>query len=190
MHSYLEIDNNVFLFISQALRFDALDSFFLIATDFKTWGVILAIFMVYAAIKEEKEMLPLFIVSAAIAIGLNELIVSGFLKDYIARERPCHVYKEQFEFVAGCTKSFSFPSSHAANAFGVAISLIFFYHKFWFPALIAAIIVGVSRVYLGVHYPSDVIAGAVIGTLLAFIVATLLDNAYKNYVDSKKEIKY
>ena len=81
----------------------------------------------------------------------------------VGRERPC-VALEDVRLVMGMKSSLSFPSAHAANIFGAATALTMFYRR-WAGAFFAvAVCVGYSRVYVGVHYPSDVLGGAVLGT--------------------------
>lgn len=89
--------------------------------------------------------------------------------------RPCHAL-QNVHLLVSCGSGFSFPSSHAVNNFAGALILAFFFprNKWWFFGIAA--IVAFSRVYVGVHYPFDVIGGAVIGlfcagcVLLAFIL--------------------
>jgi undecaprenyl-diphosphatase len=90
------------------------------------------------------------------------------LKNSIARIRPCR-WVEGIRLIVACPKSFSMPSGHAISSFAFAAPLFYltrhYLHPGWrlIPFLLAALI-AFSRVYLGVHYPSDVLAGALLGT--------------------------
>ncbi|MDH7499216.1 MAG: phosphatase PAP2 family protein [candidate division NC10 bacterium] len=92
--------------------------------------------------------------------------VSYLLKLLVRRPRPCRVLPE-VHLLAGCSRSYSFPSNHAANVFSIGMYLSYFYRWLLVPALIVCLGVGLSRIYVGVHYPSDVAGGALLGLLCA-----------------------
>ena len=93
---------------------------------------------------------------------------TNLLKAIFHRTRPCHVHLD-VHLLAGCTRSFSLPSNHASNMFAVAaVGWLALRRGRWaLPALAAA--VAYSRIYLGVHYPSDVIAGALWGVVAGWV---------------------
>ncbi len=100
-----------------------------------------------------------------IIITLSDQLTSGMIKPWVRRLRPCHPDHliEGARYLAGLKKSFSFPSSHAANNTAIATLFAFRYPKWkWLPIIIA-LLVSYSRIYVGVHFPFDVIGGAVIG---------------------------
>ena len=106
--------------------------------------------------------------SAAGGLALNTLLTFG-LKYAINRERPFVDNPDIFKKThAG---SYSFPSGHTSTAFAAATSLALAYPKWYVaaPTFAWASAVGYSRLHLGVHYPSDVLAGAIIGTLSSFV---------------------
>lgn len=128
-------------------------------TDYKWWQVILAIILL---------------------ITISDQLASGLLKPWIGRLRPC--YEPSLEGVVHllkyCGGKHGFASSHSSNSFATAIFSIYLL-KDRFPKtkwLIAwAALVAYSRIYLGVHYPGDVIAGALIGWLAAYVVHWILN---------------
>lgn len=111
-----------------------------------------------------------------------------FMKAYFQRFRPCHEESIQslVHMVAGCGGSYGFASSHAANTFGLAmITWLIFKDKYPKFSLLFfwAIPVSYSRIYLGVHYPLDIIVGALVGMLIAFLIYKLYKwILLKNYI--------
>ena len=99
------------------------------------------------------------------------------LKVAIARERPCREL-EHIRLILPCPKSFSMPSGHAITSFAVAAPLFYLPRAFialiWrlYPVILASLI-AFSRLYLGVHYPTDVLAGAFLGTLIGLAPSIL-----------------
>lgn len=102
----------------------------------------------------------------SVAMSLQFLIVSGILKPIIARPRPYMV--SDIDLIISQLTSFSFPSGHTAVAFAFAFSLLIYGKKSFIPGLIFAILMGFSRMYLYVHFPSDVLVGAIIGALCGY----------------------
>jgi membrane-associated phospholipid phosphatase len=106
---------------------------------------------------------------------LVELVISEGLKYAINRERPGDKYPGIIFPYNHSTHGYSFPSGHSSLAFSVAASVSLAYKKWYItaPAYIWATTVGYSRIYLGVHYPSDVLAGAAIGIGSAYLSSWL-----------------
>jgi len=96
-------------------------------------------------------------------------LVSGLLKDTFQRIRPCDALTG-VRLLAGCGDSYSFPSNHAMNVFGGAVYLSYAYPRYLALFLFTACLVSYSRVYLGVHYPLDVVGGGVLGAIWAGLV--------------------
>jgi undecaprenyl-diphosphatase len=103
---------------------------------------------------------------AALAIGLAALLADSAAKPLIARHRPFVSYSG-IELMAKPQRSGSFPSTHAAGAFAGAFALARVFPELRVALWIMAALVGFARVYVGVHYPLDVIGGAVIGLAAA-----------------------
>ncbi len=93
-------------------------------------------------------------------------MTSSFLKEVFSRERPCHAL-DGIRLLVGCGGSYSFPSSHATNIFASMVFLAKKYRIFYPLFLAIAFVVAYSRIYVGVHYPLDVVAGALVGTTCA-----------------------
>ena len=107
----------------------------------------------------------MFFTSAALAYGLKVPLYM-LIKRWVKRKRPFdHI--EGVRFLIAPPDQFSFPSGHTAGAFVFAILIGHFIPITSVPLLIWATLVGYSRVYVGVHYPTDVLAGSILGTLCA-----------------------
>ena len=109
-----------------------------------------------------------FLLTLAATIALNDASSHYILKEGIARLRPCHVLPD-LEMIIRCSNSFSFPSNHASNTFAAATLISLCFRNTTFLAIAFALLVCYSRVYLKVHYPSDILGGAIYGSLIGYL---------------------
>ena len=116
-------------------------------------------------------LIPLFFKDRRKGILIFILCIIGFLiadnivdilKRYFARPRPCNEL-QNIRLLVSCSGSFSFPSGHAATSFAMASIIGHLYRSGAVPAFLLAFLVAFSRIYVGVHYPYDVLGGAVVG---------------------------
>ncbi|MED9970000.1 MAG: phosphatase PAP2 family protein [Ruminococcus sp.] len=109
------------------------------------------------------------IMLAAMAIGF--LCGDIIIKHLVARPRPFTV--NNFPLFVNPPSSFSFPSGHSTCAFAASVSILLRNRKLGIPALILALLIAFSRLYIYVHYPSDVLCGIILGTLVALLVSLI-----------------
>ena len=102
----------------------------------------------------------------AITIAIADPLSSRVIKEEVTRIRPCHVL-DGVRLLVPCGAGKSFPSSHAVNNFAAAIIIGYFFRKSLPYALAFAAVIAFSRVYVGVHYPGDILGGAMIGAGVA-----------------------
>ncbi len=145
------------------------------------WYLIVLPFLVLFFLQEKRKALAVF----GIAF-FSLLLADGFsnvLKHVAERTRPCNVL-EGINLLVGCSKTFSMPSSHATNAFAFATPFLFMTrNRLRCLFLFIAVLVSLSRVFVGVHYPGDVIGGALTGVLAAGAVMYLYAWAEKRFRD-------
>lgn len=115
---------------------------------------------------------------ASIVIGF--LLGNVVLKNLVARARPCWL-DQTVRLLVRAPGDYSFPSGHTLVSFEGAVTVFLFNRKWGIPALLLAVLIGFSRMYLFVHFPTDVLAGAVLGTATAWLVAGSVLKYRKNW---------
>jgi undecaprenyl-diphosphatase len=183
--AYLKnIDTNLFLFLN-GFRHPLLDTIMHWASHnyFWIWLYAILLIVLYRAVKKK---ILFVLLLAAVTITLSDQ-TSSATKKYTKRYRPCHNLSLQHRVnVNGkCGGQYGFVSSHAANSFALAtlIALFLYKRKKLLSILIFdwAILVSLSRIYNGVHYPLDLIGGALLGVscaLVTFGIYKWLDKHY------------
>ena len=169
--SLLQLDQSLFLFLNHLPHNFIINSFFALLSGvgkWIIWLILAALIFIWEEKKDKKIILQLII-----AVLLTLLIVDVGLKNLIQRPRPELVLKETI-FISDQSQSPSFPSGHATIAFAAAYILSRNHKKWIFGYWLLAILISFSRIYLGKHYPSDVLAGAVIGFLIGMLSQRLI----------------
>jgi undecaprenyl-diphosphatase len=150
------------------MRTGFLDFWMPIITNFDYWKIPIVIFLLSLAIfggRKGRIVAGLVL----IVFGFANLMSSDLIKPIFSRARP-YMYFSQISPLVNSSPKYSFPSTHASNIFATMALLSFYYRKFLPLNLFIAIAVSFSRVYVRVHYPSDVVAGAILGIACAVVV--------------------
>ncbi len=124
-----------------------------------------ALWLVLAFIMTCSERYRRMGVAIVVSLAITLIVVDVIMKPYIGRIRPFEV--ADFQLIIDAPTSYSFPSGHTSYAFAAATCIAYYNRKWGVPAVVFAAIVGFSRMYLYVHWPTDVLAGAIIGTVIA-----------------------
>ena len=177
-------DLQVFLFLN-GLHNSFFDFVMWWISDRFIWFPMYLVFLILIVIKfKSRAILIIVLIGLTIAAADQGSVA---LKNYFERLRPCHNEEIQHlvHQVRGyCGGMYSFVSSHASNAFALAFILIPFMrqHYKYFPLLILiwAFLISYSRIYLGVHYPGDVLSGALFGSMVGFMFSRIYFIAYKD----------
>jgi undecaprenyl-diphosphatase len=165
-----ELDTQAFLWLN-SFHTDSIDPIMAWITAKNSWIPMYAIIIGILFWRYKKNSIGMLLM-IILSVIISDQLCSSILKPLIHRLRPCHEPSLQnlVHIVGNCGGQFGFCSSHAANSFSLAMSLFLLVgKKYRFIKLffIWAIIVSYSRIYVGVHYPLDVLAGAGIGVLVS-----------------------
>lgn len=189
MHWLQALDTHIFYFINHSLSnplFDWLMPVLSGGDGAMQWFVLAVFFGALAAIFFGNTKTRLCALMIILVVALGDPLVCNTIKHAIMRPRPCMALPNVTERL-GCSHSGSMPSSHSANWFAATMVVFLFYRrKIWLmlPVFVMALAVSFSRVYNGVHYPGDVLAGAILGAGYAAALVIALQ-AIWNFVGKK-----
>ncbi len=180
MQEIIQLDKELFLFLN-TLGSPVWDSFWIFISEKYYWipFYALLLFIIWRNFGWKKTLVILVLTALMIIISDQ---ITNLLKDGFKRLRPCHL--PEFEGImraVGCERrgQFGFTSAHSSNHFAIALFLgLIFKDKIrWliYPLLIWAALIAYSRIYLGVHFPLDVICGGLMGILAGYLFYRLYD---------------
>ncbi|GAA0115176.1 phosphatase PAP2 family protein [Clostridium senegalense] len=166
------IDKNIIDFIYYKLKNPVLDRVMPFITHLGDGGLIWIIISALLIFKPQYRNLG---VLCLMSLALSVLLTEGIIKNIVERVRPIIRYPRENPLVT-IPKSYSFPSGHTSSSFAIATVLFITFPYLKLASLLLAFMIGFSRIYLYVHYPTDVFVGMIIGVLSAVIVLI----TYKN----------
>lgn len=184
------IDVAVFRFLNETIANPFFDVLMPFVTDLNRQPVVLALLaalLIWLAVKGGRTG-RVAIVLLMVTIIISDQLNSSVFKYVFTRIRPCHVLSD-VHLLVGCGSGYSFPSSHAVNNVAGATILSYFYRKWTWAFLSFSGLVAFSRISVGVHYPSDVIAGAAVGALIGAAVLMLYLRILKEWNKRQQKVE-
>jgi undecaprenyl-diphosphatase len=178
----LQLDYQLFHFINSGCHNPVFDVLMPILRNKYTWLPFYLFLLVFLALNFQKKGFFLFL-AMVVTVALTDSISSQLIKKNVMRLRPCKVMEQpkDMHLLVPCGSGYSFPSTHATNHFGMAVflslSLGKVFRRVKWPLFFWAASIAFAQVYVGVHFPLDVIVGGALGALIAKTVYVLYSQA-------------
>ena len=172
INKIIGIDKSLMIFLNKNISNPLFDLIMPIITskDFLTViAVILIFYLLFFGGKRGKIAFLVLLFSA----GMADAICAQIIKPWVGRIRPSHEFIEYINLLVSKGGKWSFPSNHAANSFAFATVLSYFYERKKIILFLSASVIAYSRVYVGVHYPLDIIFGALTGYIISWVVLSV-----------------
>ncbi len=176
--SLVSWDHALFFLINRGLDNAFFDLIMPWIREAKIW-IPLYLFFLYLIIRLKKKKSWLWIAALALAVGASDYVASGIFKPGFERLRPCHHQNLEQEVIlrkhdGNCGGNYGFVSSHASNHFAIALFICLLFgcsRRAWtsYALFIWAGLIAFAQVYVGVHFPGDVLVGALLGLLIAYL---------------------
>jgi undecaprenyl-diphosphatase len=190
IHFLIDLDHKLFIAINQTLSNNWLDGLMHVLSSKAAFiPIYLIVILKFVQLYKKKFWVPVLL--CVLAVGLSDGISSKICKPLFKRTRPAFCASMNPRLPDGKPGSqYGFVSSHAANAFAVYplfVVLIFGFNelkkrrKYITVAFVLATMVAYSRIYNGVHWPTDVIGGAILGYLIFLLISRIWENKFKAF---------
>jgi undecaprenyl-diphosphatase len=179
---FLSLDITLFFFVNHTLSnplFDVLMPFLTDLNKIKGVQILAAVGWLAAMIKGGRRG-RIVCILLVVVITCGDQLSSTFMKSWFGRLRPCFAL-EGVRTLVDCGSGYSFPSSHAVNNFSAATVLAYYYRRYRWGFYLFAGVIAFSRMYVGVHYPSDVLGGAIVGTIFSSSILFLWLSIEKHF---------
>ena len=181
MDALIAFDTWLFLKLNAGVANSVFDWLMPIITNIRNFRIpIIAMLAALALFGGGKGRLTVLL--AFITLTITDQVSSTILKPWIGRIRPCHVV-EGARVITACGNNLSFPSGHATNTMAAAILFGLIYRRALIPALVLSVLVSYSRIYIGIHYPGDMVAGWIIGGGIAWGMVKLYHNVLRRRLE-------
>lgn len=171
------VEENLFRLVNHGLAGEWTDWLMRKATTPGTWTIPVIILCAGIFYYDRRRGI-VAIITALIAVGIGDAFAYYVVKSIVARSRPC-IALQDVHLLVGCVNSYSFPSNHAVNTLAVAGALGRYYRPLLWVLLPIGALVCLSRVAVGVHYPSDVVVGGALGFGIGWSVAVVTEKIWK-----------
>jgi len=163
-----KLDRSLFVFINHDAHAPVIDPLMSLLRNPDTW-IPLYVFMAFWSVIRLKKMTWLFVVCTLITFAFTDSVTAFIFKPFFERLRPCAEPSLAgiVRILDGCGGRYSFPSNHAANHFGLAAfwygAIFLMTGKKWYWLWVWAFLVCYAQIYVGKHYPGDILAGTLFG---------------------------
>ena len=177
LETLLNLDGGFLLFLQESVRNPILNSIVIFITSLGNGGMIWIVATILLLIPKKTRKIGIM---SAVALLGSLIINNNIIKNLVRRPRPFVKFTD-LQIIIPTPSEFSFPSGHTASSFAAAS--VFYRHlpkKLGITSVVLAGLIGFSRLYVGVHYPTDVIAGVIMGVLLSYMAEFLV-----NYLGNK-----
>lgn len=186
IESLKHIDTELFLSVHRGMSNPFFDWLMPLVRNKFFWAPLYLFIIVFSIIQYKKT--GFYIIGGLLlTFAMGDMITSRIIKPFAGRLRPCNEPSLANEIIhrVACGTGASFPSAHATNHFAISVFLICLFYKSWKPilplAMFWATLVCFAQVYVGVHYPIDVTAGALLGALIGYLCSKLFKYLQPNF---------
>lgn len=182
LHGIIEADRTVFQWINSGMANPVFDAVLPWMREKWIWAPLYAFLAAFFLYNFRQRTAWLLILGLAASAGVSDFTSSTLIKKQVARPRPCNDPDMQDKVILRipCGPGYSFTSSHASNHFAVAVFMMgFFSAARWrkkYLLLVWAGLISFSQIYMGVHYPIDVLCGALFGCLIGYLMWKIWEN--------------
>ena len=177
------LDQSCFIWVNQKATHPFLDAIMPLMRESTFWIPLYLFLIIFVFVNFGKKGW-IWLLFAALTVLLTDQISSGLIKNFVQRPRPCfdpNFYSQVRMLLDHCSGGYSFTSSHATNHYGIATFLFAtlgsYFGNWKYVLFVWASIICFAQVYVGVHYPLDVIMGA----LLGYIIGSVVYKAYQKF---------